>query len=485
VIKTPPESFTQFKKKLDAVSPSFCLAKWKQVTIHLQTGHTHSCHHPTSHKIPIRELRENPSALHNTEFKKKQRELMLKGIRPKECGYCWTMEDAAQGDLLSDRVFKSSQTWAVDSFQEIATLPFDTNILPSYVEVSFSNICNFKCSYCSPHSSSSWHEEVRRHGPYLTSDHFNNLPYLRWVGRLPKRTMVQNETTNPHLAAWRKWWPELSPKLKVFRITGGEPLLSKETFRVLENIREKPLPSLELGFNSNLCVPEKIFSRFLMLAKELSDSGKVKALTVFASIDTFGEQAEYIRFGLDHRQFFRNVDRLLETCPNIQVVIMCTFNALSPFQFKKLLQHIEESKKRYKTTNHPEKSRLTLDISYLRSPPHQALPVLGGRFNHLLKESYDFMIAQPTFGEIELEKMRRLLVWAQETAQATDQDVARKDLMIFVAEHDRRRGTDFLKTFPELKEFCEEYGLQSFAKPSWRRAARKAFHKSLGWIASL
>ena len=475
----------QFKKKLDAVSPSFCLAKWKQVTIHLQTGHTHSCHHPLSHKVPTHELHDNPSALHNTEFKKKQREMMLKGARPKECGYCWTMEDAGPGDLLSDRVFKSAEPWAIDSLQEVATMPFDTNILPSYVEVSFSNVCNFKCSYCSPHSSSAWHEEIRKHGPYPTSDHFNNLPYLRWVGRLPKRTTTQNENANAHLASWRKWWPELSPKLKVFRITGGEPLLSKETFRVLENICEKPLPALELGLNSNLCVPEKIFNQFLKVAKDLQELEKVKALTVFASIDTYGEQAEYVRFGLDHRQFFRNVDRLLETCPKIQIVIMCTFNALSPFQFKKLLQHIVETKKRYETTSYPEeKSRLTLDISYLRSPPHQALPVLGGRFNHLLKESYDYMVAQPSFGKIELEKMRRLLVWAQDTAEATDQELRRKDLMLFVAEHDRRRGTDFLKTFPELKEFCEEHGLRKLAEDSWRRVAKKAFHRALGWMAS-
>jgi hypothetical protein len=52
-------------------------------------------------------------------------------------------------------------------------------------------------------------------------------------------------------------------------------------------------------------------------------------------------------------------------------------------------------------------------------------------------------------------------------------------------EHDRRRGTDFLKTFPELKEFCEEYGLQKFAKPSWQRTGKKAFHRMLGWMASL
>ncbi len=58
------------KENLDPISPTFCTAKWKQVTLHLHNGHTHSCHHPTSHKIPLEELKDNPSALHNTKFKK-------------------------------------------------------------------------------------------------------------------------------------------------------------------------------------------------------------------------------------------------------------------------------------------------------------------------------------------------------------------------------------------------------------------------------
>jgi hypothetical protein len=44
------------RDKINAISPSFCAAKWQQVTMHLQTGHTHSCHHPQTHKIPLIEL---------------------------------------------------------------------------------------------------------------------------------------------------------------------------------------------------------------------------------------------------------------------------------------------------------------------------------------------------------------------------------------------------------------------------------------------
>ena len=60
-------------KKINAVSPSFCTAKWLQTTLMLQNGFNHSCHHPSPHKIPVSEVEENPAALHNTQHKKLQR----------------------------------------------------------------------------------------------------------------------------------------------------------------------------------------------------------------------------------------------------------------------------------------------------------------------------------------------------------------------------------------------------------------------------
>ena len=88
------------KKQLDSVSPCLCLAKWKQVSLHLTTGMNNSCYHPPLHRISIDEIKKNPGALHNTVHKKQQRQMMLRGERPAECQYCWNMEDL--GDM-SDR----------------------------------------------------------------------------------------------------------------------------------------------------------------------------------------------------------------------------------------------------------------------------------------------------------------------------------------------------------------------------------------------
>ena len=99
--------YTEMEEKLNEVGKGMCLAKWTQVTLQLQTGHNHSCHHPRTHKINTKEIARNPSALHNTQYKKMRRREMLTGKRPEECDYCWNVED--NSDRFHDRVFKSSE----------------------------------------------------------------------------------------------------------------------------------------------------------------------------------------------------------------------------------------------------------------------------------------------------------------------------------------------------------------------------------------
>ena len=79
--------YLRVKDELNEVGPGMCLAKWTQVTLQLQSGHNHSCHHPRTHKISETEIARNPSALHNTRYKKLRRKEMLQGSRPTECDY--------------------------------------------------------------------------------------------------------------------------------------------------------------------------------------------------------------------------------------------------------------------------------------------------------------------------------------------------------------------------------------------------------------
>ena len=87
------------QKKLNEVSPTMCLAKWKQLSLHLTTGHTNSCYHPPLHKIDTAPLADNPSALHNTAHKKQSRLEMMAGTKCSDCNYCWNIEEQGNGKV--------------------------------------------------------------------------------------------------------------------------------------------------------------------------------------------------------------------------------------------------------------------------------------------------------------------------------------------------------------------------------------------------
>jgi len=448
------DKFKQTKILLDEVSPSFCVAKWKQVTMHLQNGHTHSCHHPRTHVVPLEEIKVNPTALHNSVFKKEQRKLMLDGIRPSECDYCWKVED--QGGSLSDRVYKSADNWAAPFIKDIASKPWDDNVDPSYVEVSFGNVCNFKCSYCAPHISSKWMEEINQFGPYPTTDSFNNLEYLKERNMMP----IANKDENPYVDAFWKWWPRMYGTLQHFRITGGEPLLNKNTFRILDYIIEHPNPELEVSINTNMNPPVELFDKFLEKVKIIVGEKKLKNFKLFTSAEAHGKQAEYIRFGLNYDMWLANIYRTFREVPGIQFTVMSTYNILSLPSYISFLDDILAIKREfghYTNTRTP----MLLDIPYLRSPNHQAVFILEKNMINMIYDQVTHMYANLEyknwygtanrgFFEQEADKLTRIYNIAKDLQENEWTNVNRRNFVAFVDEHDKRRGTNFLETFPEL-----------------------------------
>ena len=446
------------KNKLDGVGCGFCLAKWTQVTMHLSTGMTHSCHHPAPHKIPLREIKRNPSALHNTRFKKMKRKEMLEGKRPDECNYCWNVED--NSDSFSDRVFKSEEPWSINSFDEISKSSWKTDFNPRYVEVSFSNTCNFKCAYCGPQYSSKWVEEIEKHGPYKTSTNYNQIDTLRDRGEMPYKQTEEN----PYVEAFWEWWPDLYKDLHTFRITGGEPLLSKDTFKVLEYIRDnwKDNPNLSLAINTNMNVPQKLMDRFIELCEDLSNNNKVRELIIFTSAEGTNKQIEYTRFGMNYETFWKNVDTFLTKLPKITVNVMATFNALSVFSYGELIDKIFEMKKKHQNNQRYWVSAIQLDTAYLRWPSHLSVQILDDEHKELILKSAEKALYYGIktykhdnygFSNVEIQKIKRIYDYAVGVSVMFDVEKNRKDFIKFVDQYDQRRGTNFVETFPQLKEF--------------------------------
>ncbi len=446
------DQYKETKENLNLVSDSFCLAKWFQVTLHLQNGQNHSCHHPNTHQATMEELKATPSALHNTKFKKIMRKMMLNGVRPKECEYCWKIEDTP-GEHYSDRHVKSNDDWAKPYFDEAIKAGDTENINPKYLEVSFSNSCNFKCSYCLPHISSSWMKELKQFGNYPTHSVHHNYP-------IEEKIPITDSTANPYVKIFWEWWPSLYKDLRVLRVTGGEPLMVPDTFKILDYVIENPNKDLSLAINTNLGVDPKFVEKAVEKINKIQNAGHLNDITIFTSLDTWGKQAEYIRHGLDLVLFKKNLIHLLEKAPKVRVSFMCTYNILSVANFREFLEFILELKNNYKIANDPFNSRIILDISYLKDPHFMCANLAEAELLERMKSDLNFMKAhsvknktagQMGFDDYELNKMERLVGFASLGVQENFKLLQLLDLYKFFNEHDRRRGTNFQDIFPEYQ----------------------------------
>jgi organic radical activating enzyme len=406
----------------------------------------------------LNELKRNPTALHNTRYKKTIRKEMLEGERPEECVYCWNVEDNSH--RFSDRVFKSAESWSAPHYESIKNLNWREDFNPKYVEVAFSNACNFKCSYCAPQFSSKWMEEIDKFGGYPTTDKFNDKKYMIEEDKVP----ILHSEHNPYVEAFWTWWPELYRDLHTFRITGGEPLMSKDTWAVLDYIIEQKNPNkqLKLAINSNLGVPDKLIDKFIEKIKRIEDEGRVSEFIIFTSVDTWGEQAEYIRNGLVFNQFWDNVNKILTECNRVTLTFMVTYNALSIFNYDKLISEVYKLKKTYGSDQRYWNSATFLDTSFLRYPQHQTIKILPHQYSEKILDQSKLIsyYSTPSFdtgdigySDVEIQKVRRLYDWMVSPQNPYDQLKHRYGFYKFFNEHDKRRGTDFCKTFPELEEF--------------------------------
>ena len=446
-------SAESIKSKLDSVSPCLCLAKWKQVSLHLTTGLNNSCYHPPLHRISVEEIALNPGALHNTSHKKQQRQMMLHGERPSECQYCWNMEDLGQ---MSDRHYRSGEPWAAIDFDRIArSTGAEDDVIPSYVEVNFNHACNLQCSYCSPQFSSSWMDEIQRHGAYPTAMPHNDPEHFSG-----DRRPIPAREHNPYLEAFWAWWPTLYPQLRHFRMTGGEPLMDRNTYRVFDYVLALPKPDLHLNVTSNFSVEPKLFEQYLDYVKRLCGTN-IEHFMQYVSLDSGNpSHAQYIRHGLQFRRLWDYVHRYLEEIPyRNSLTFIITMNNLTVLGLQQQLEWILDLRKMYSTTY----QRVWFDTPVLRQPAWQSLQILPPAYAGIMERVADWMELhmvtedQPFHGfkDFEVQRLRRDIAWMK---SGHDRDFAneRADFYRFFSEHDRRRGTDFLATFPEMRQWWQE-----------------------------
>ena len=445
--RLPNETDLQYKHRvIDIKSESFCAAKWYNATIWLGSGMTTSCHHPLPHLVDIDKVQANPRVLHNTDQKKSERAMMQRGERPAGCEYCWKIEDIGR-DNISDRVYKTV-IYSDEDLETAFKTPPSQDVNLQTLEIAFDRTCQFACSYCNPAFSSTWVKDITRSGPYtgLVSDGRGHFTHPHSSSQL-----YAYGETNPYVEAFFAWWEsDLHRTLKELRITGGEPLMSGHTWKLLDWFRDNQgRTNTRLAINSNLGAEVDV-DRLL---------SSIDGLTVdlYTSNESMFNHAEYIRDGLQWDSWESNMHKLAKSNKLRGLHVMCTVNALCLESLTDFLNWCLDFKALY-GRDFPS---FTLNI--LRFPSFQSPLVLPADIRTERKQNleswFDRNQDNPLLHQMELNQVQRLIDYLDVVktphADAFELPKLHNDFREFYRQYDQRRNKNFVQTFPGLKEFYE------------------------------
>jgi organic radical activating enzyme len=329
-------------------------------------------------------------------------------------------------------------------------LPWDADITPKTIEVSFDRTCNFACSYCNSGYSTTWGKDIKKNGPYQKFKTSSAGAYYA-DGSWSEIYGKHNEN-NPYVAAFLEWWPELTKTLQEIRVTGGEPTLSRNFWQFMEEVKKYPSPSLRVAINSNLGVSQETIDKLINVTHEI----KVKEFDIYTSCEAYGAQAEYIRDGLNYEVWRNNLVQVIEKANIRQVVIMMTINSLCLFSITEFLDDMLTLKAKY-GWNKP-----IVDFNILRWPafmspltlPDDIKQDLHGKLSMWWRKNKK----NPLINMYEGAQIQRLVDYIEvvnrgHNTTEMDLELQFHDFKSFYSQHDKRRNKNFVKTFPELEEW--------------------------------
>ena len=227
----------------------------------------------------------------NSEHMKSVRKRMIAGETLPECEVC-------NDKLLNTDVYRSYFNKLFENKYEAAMAGTDdtgyTTLKPVSWDYRFSNLCNFKCRMCGDMLSSSWESEQRQHNMINWTDSKNNwmIPEVRKEISQFQDTQIEAE------------FAEAVAEHRVEEVywVGGEPLMYEQHWRYMRQIVEQgDGGQVYARYNTNL---SRVDYRGTNLYRDILVH--LRDWQICASLDGTGRVGEYIRTGLDYRQWLRN-----------------------------------------------------------------------------------------------------------------------------------------------------------------------------------
>lgn len=219
----------------------------------------------------------------NTDEYKKLRLDLQNGIQNPLCKNCWDKEKLG---IKSHREQVGQTENVLGTWNEFTTTDGYVKPIFEYLDIRFSNLCNFKCIMCNHDYSSTWYSDREKE-----------------LGKSKVLKIKDNfvDELIPHI-----------PKLKSIYFAGGEPLIMPEHFQILTHLHKKNR-NISIIYNTNLSVIKYNTTDLVSMWKDF------KSVMVQVSVDGLYEIGEKIRPGFSTDRFIENIKILKKNNINYHI----------------------------------------------------------------------------------------------------------------------------------------------------------------------
>lgn len=396
----------------------------------------------------------------NSDYMKNVRTQMLSGEEPPSCSKCFKEERAGHN---SKRMWET-EYWSkrVDLDQILQETAEDGSVPPKlrYIDLRFGTKCQLACVMCSPHDSSGWIKEWKDIYPKVVNPQLKET--MQWANKGSTNGSSYNWHKNNPIF-WEQFYEQI-PNMQQLYFAGGESLIIEEHYEILEEcIRQGHAKNLELRYNSN----------GVEWRDDLFDLWKEFKLVRFHySVDSISAMNEYIRYPSQWsrtEEVFKILDA--QTSDNVEITVACAVQALNIYYIPEFLKW--KLKHGFKKVNMWPFGAGGINYHFVYHPPHLNVKILPAWFKDEIERKYEefipwwkanWQLGVPAWhkgrvteeqwlsADYGIERLRGMVKFAK----SEDWSVRLPEMKEYIELLDKQRGTDFYKTFSEMKDIFKD-----------------------------
>lgn len=332
---------------------------------------------------------------YNHIYFSKLRENLKNGIKDPICQRCWNDEEKG---------IKSLRQTQLENYPELENVQSEKI---KFLEISLSNICNYKCRTCYPRDSTKWAKEFY--------DLDNTKTYSSYKQYKKSVTYLENSNSNLILNLIKYGLEDL----EYITFFGGEPFLLSDL--IFKNILEEAVKNnysknINLAFTTNGSVWNDNYIDIL---------SQFKTCNIFVSIDGINQRFNYIRHPGNWDIVDQNLKKMI-AIKSLNISLVCTISIYNSLYIDEVVEYAKNLKVpiHFNTVQHP-------DYLNIQNLPFDIKQFIQKNNSNEYQEVIDFMLKNET----NYEKWDKFLL-----------DYKKRD-------HYRKES--LLETFPLFKKFIK------------------------------